>query len=709
MTTSATNSDQQPRVHIVDMNASLLSMTAAAALQANDTAVSSLTDMQLPETATVASESNGTEVSSVALLRGWLDDFGKQQKQHFQKNKHKEEVVPEQKEHSPVPMPPSQVRQLKGKWSSKVATASRTNKATHTAPAPRVVIQHSTPKKIELEKVQATNDGYASVKELSAWLASDPTNSTTMMRKKILKGRNIEAKSAVFAGSAAPSSTVATMQQPTVAAAAPSKNHRRMSLSTMPVAATTHVASRRASMAPRESTMDTWETSSLIGDGKTSEATGLDVLGRAMTEIGVSSSGSDDAAEISSRAKNMWRQKTPPRPMAAPRRYSMALALPTKNQHATVTDRGRLPFNSPALKKKLVVNVAAATCDNISLKERSDGAPMVDMESSDQYDNVIEINSSELHVPQADVQETFRRPFTRSVLQKPVTLFGTADDAQPFKPAKRTVDDGEQTLKTCSLTAEEPTEVSIDPPIVMASSTLSSWPDTDMSYQLTDSETAAIANGIAADCGSFNLDMIVSSHQLSEYESYTSSASDSQQVATKQEGNIAKNGMHSCPQLPSVTLDISKLRNTLKPRSDRKEKKDDESDMGPVGFHAARASFLAKINPPPKPDPEQEEDECEEDLNKPIDFRKARALLVKRSKQNGNDVEVLNKVTRRKAKFEGMIGQQRRRASVGSTDGLSRELLLHRASWQPVDKPGKFEKVFVGAEVAPKKTLDDLP
>ena len=88
-----------------------------------------------------------------------------------------------------------------------------------------------------------------------------------------------------------------------------------------------------------------------------------------------------------------------------------------------------------------------------------------------------------------------------------------------------------------------------------------------------------------------------------------------------------------------------------------------------------------------------------------LDFRKAREILVQRSKANGNEVNVLSKVNLRKAKFEGLEKEARRKSGAFG---------LLKPSWEETSQdgsaapPGTFVKTY--HEDAPaKKSLEDLP
>ena len=96
------------------------------------------------------------------------------------------------------------------------------------------------------------------------------------------------------------------------------------------------------------------------------------------------------------------------------------------------------------------------------------------------------------------------------------------------------------------------------------------------------------------------------------------------------------------------------------------------------------------------------------------DFRKARALLVQRSKANGCDVDIVSKVNRRKAKFEQLAKEERRKSGAMGLLKLSWEQQQQQqqedtssACGSAVSK-GKYVKVF-HENVPTKKSLEDLP
>jgi len=89
----------------------------------------------------------------------------------------------------------------------------------------------------------------------------------------------------------------------------------------------------------------------------------------------------------------------------------------------------------------------------------------------------------------------------------------------------------------------------------------------------------------------------------------------------------------------------------------------------------------------------------------PVDFRNARNFLIQRSRKNGHNAQVVNKVFMKKNKFEKMEQEMRRRSGPNG---------LLKPSWsqpgQVVGRPshGAYEKNFV-SDIAPKKSFEELP
>jgi len=91
----------------------------------------------------------------------------------------------------------------------------------------------------------------------------------------------------------------------------------------------------------------------------------------------------------------------------------------------------------------------------------------------------------------------------------------------------------------------------------------------------------------------------------------------------------------------------------------------------------------------------------------PVDFRSAREALVQRSKKNGHNAQVVNKVLLRKKKFEKLEDESRRKS-------MSTGLVL-KTSWDISEssdgRPSNvYEKKYVNAnDIAHKKSFEELP
>jgi hypothetical protein len=206
------------------VNMSLLSVESKLSGESKDTA---LTSVATDDLASVISGSEcGTEISSVALLRGWLDDFGKLQKKHYSKTavvgkapadvELEKPIRPKVRAPAlsmPTPLPksaasalakrmaPQTTKSITGSTKS-TAGSTKSSIADTTTTTVTTLRKHTAQKtmqlkpKFEASQVQATDEGYASVAKLSAWLADDPTRPKKV--KQIRRGANVIAKSLTF-------------------------------------------------------------------------------------------------------------------------------------------------------------------------------------------------------------------------------------------------------------------------------------------------------------------------------------------------------------------------------------------------------------------------------------------------------------------------------------------------------------------------------
>jgi hypothetical protein len=862
-------------VHHHHGSTSFLVDSSILSMESKDTAFSSLTAdaHDADATSTIASSDCATEVSSVAHLRGWLDDFGKQQKKHYEKNMDVEKKKQQQQQQTGA-QASSLVKRLvisesssSSTKSSKDSTSRRKNYATPVRIMP----------KFEEQEVQATNDGYASVAKLSAWLADDPTS--TKKVKQIRRGANVIAKSRKFdkglanviveqtkirSGSVLTQknilermksqdedepveewpkarSTVGVMDFKDAATTISVSNKKewlqnafkRNENAPVPRAKTDFVTSsdkqddvtakakqlwRIKRTPPRNKlptqTLRSIDSTALVTGGskqvlneeKSQEAlSSVARPGRATSVVGggvqfepeeqkntvplpfsaneilenqeTGEEKKQEETDVTSRtvstpqttkSRPTWKTRAASLSMVASSSVPGIKASPLRSAKPTSTTsimQADAPFDEQSEPKQETESYGESDMqvgDLVSLaadEPQPSGDSVPDQETPEQQKNrsctQFEMALSKLNLkrqimkgqstegkkgahgndeptlkaadPETDTNHrpedeegtlqtklpkaatkarssSFQTTFTKSAgadsanqkssfssspaaeSTSPITASETSkttvsmngpaniEFCNGFKPPSSTSGKSQPTEDSFGLTQVESAEASVDPATIVACTTETSAGELETTYEHSDSENnAASSENVGNRHGSFNLDMIVSPSLRRQQ-----------------------------PKKPPVPY--------LLPKSKYKQEKsnttENDDDMGPVGFHAARESFLRRLRPPsPEPEPESESDD-----DKPVDFRKAREILVKRSKKNGNAVEVLTKVNRRRAKFERIGQETRRRSSVSSTSsgGSSKGGRLRRASWQPLST-GCFEKTLVEVPIAPKKSFEDLP
>jgi hypothetical protein len=108
----------------------------------------------------------------------------------------------------------------------------------------------------------------------------------------------------------------------------------------------------------------------------------------------------------------------------------------------------------------------------------------------------------------------------------------------------------------------------------------------------------------------------------------------------------------------------------------------------------------AFVKKDPEPEPTEDLDDA---ADKPVNFQAARDLLISRSKKNGNAVEVVSKVSRRKAMFEKLQKDNQRKS------------LPHghlKPSWKPEESGNgigrNYKKTFL-PDIVPRKSFEELP
>jgi hypothetical protein len=135
-----------------------------------------------------SSDSECESEVSVTKLKGWLDDFGKKQRNHFEKVT----MIG----HVPVDVNLQKPTRPKVQVMQPTRTIKRTTEQMKEARKGPAMTPVRFKSRLE-DKVQATDNGYASVKELSAWLAGDPTTKKAV-RGSVRRGVNVINKSRMF-------------------------------------------------------------------------------------------------------------------------------------------------------------------------------------------------------------------------------------------------------------------------------------------------------------------------------------------------------------------------------------------------------------------------------------------------------------------------------------------------------------------------------
>ena len=151
----------------------------------------------LEDSASVQSSDCESDLS-VTRLKGWLDDFGKQNRAHYDKVNHVGKAP------DGVPLTKTARVRSANTPASKPMVAAKPAIRRNTDPSIMSAEMKKGPAKTPVryksrfkkDEVQATNDGYASVKKIAAWLAEDPT--TEKKTTTVRKGINVINKSRLF-------------------------------------------------------------------------------------------------------------------------------------------------------------------------------------------------------------------------------------------------------------------------------------------------------------------------------------------------------------------------------------------------------------------------------------------------------------------------------------------------------------------------------
>lgn len=704
--------------------------TSMLSMESKDTAISSVT----AEETTEASWSDGTttphDVSSVAMLRGWLNDFGEKHKKHCEQTTH----LGTPSLHVPLEKP------MRAKVHPKpVAPAGPTPLPQHTANAltKRLNEQkqkerrnYATPVRIkpkfEAAEVQATNEGYASVAKLSAWLADDPTSRKKV--KSLRRGANVIAKSRKFdkglANVIVENNNLKrghVKEKMHVLEITPSTSDDVDELST--ASEGVHAAPRtnivvgetKSTLVMRVSDKRQW----LAGAFKKSDS--AVVAPKAKTDLVTAK---DHRDEATARAKHMWRQRAPTRgqeeektSVSVPKPKVVLQTAATKPVAKTavalfpVTQTKTTPkmasaatpalktappmIHGPASQVKSVNTCKPAASVATKVLDSEQAAPPPKSKVEDQQ-----------HPPPTNLQET-QTKLSEENAPTPLVVPTTPEPIIVPPPAVRRL---KPTISAAGIMSSEKIFKARDPSLVIASPEVST----------TRMSTSALGGRAAGTVMEEEIDMVpevaLTESTLSipntgsdlTFDSYRrnssvdmiklavpvfSSSSDSNEATTFEKSPVSEQSPMTedlkpeDQREPPTQLLFTKAEggNVNSPTPTKFKVKTSESK----GVHS-RYAFA------PKP-VEVDLTKSEEEEGK-VDFRTARDMILQRAKKNGKKVEVVNKVTARKAMFEQM-GKSNRRKSL-----LQGNL---KTSWQP-QQGAKYEKTFV-EDVVPKRSFEDLP
>jgi hypothetical protein len=647
----------------------------------DNTAFSSLTDAHYVSHSISQEESTSTVVSSdcsssshgVAHLRGWLDGKSQQQqqKQPYDKSANNNQR-PVSKRFS---LSDTVLHNTNASKASKELHQSTNSNSSRRQAATPIRIKP----KFETTEVEATDQGYASVAKLSAWLADDPTSNKKRVTQ-LRRGANVIAKSRTF------DKGLANVIVETSTIRAGHVKEQRQSLGCRQGELTSPMKAQSTVGVGAVSSINVGKQKEWLSNAFKTQTGG----GRAQTEVITRDS---DMQDITLRAKQMWRvkQTTPPRHAVQQHETGGCLSkeiapteFGTKSHVSELFDEAKLtdtvatttnqsfapsastaPFPAPALKpssykaqkmygftpprmNKSAYNLKTQQQQQLQQFNSSFlSLPTCNFEDSiaSMPEAVTASCLAEMNIPWPEMEES-----ACSVIKPNVGASNQLDNYQPTESFQGGVwSKADAPLLSPSFIAKASQfDVSehfmlrdIEAVDTATTTDTSEASESDHPMVCQEDETACLALAASTKKPDFKLDMIVRPYRS--------------QRSTDQRATDAK--VSRTPEFQKVHLRSSCLERG------KKEIEIDE-DMGPVGFHAARASFLARLNPPKPVEPD---DSIEFDPDAPVDFRRARDALVKRARKNGNPTEVMTKINRRKQQFE-RIGNanSKRRSSLSS-------------------------------------------
>lgn len=158
-----------------------------------------------------------------------------------------------------------------------------------------------------------------------------------------------------------------------------------------------------------------------------------------------------------------------------------------------------------------------------------------------------------------------------------------------------------------------------------------------------------------------------------------------------------KNTTHACQQVQHAEQPSPAVGQESKQEEQPVRESNDEERTGPPPATGSDVE-LAAAECTHDGNTDVEEDKTE------VDFRTARQALIQRGKQNGHQMQVVNKVFMKKAKFEKLEMEQRRRSGIHG---------LLKTSWEEADPSAglpsnAYDKKTI-PNIAPKKSFEELP
>ncbi len=600
---------------------------------------------------------------SVTRLKGWLDDFGKQNRAHYDKVNHVGKAPDGVTLKKTVRAKSANTPASKPMVAAKPAIRRTTDPSVMSAemkkgPAKTPVRYKSRFKK---DEVQATNDGYASVKKIAAWLAEDPT--TEKKTTTVRKGINVINKSRLFEKDL----EHVIIEQNRIVKGSVSQKKGFFQSEAFAEDDGNCETSSCVSVTDKKKWLEC-----AFGGKKSVEEADID------NENSIASMSVLDKREWLSNAfkgADGGRTKTtttPSRFRGAASEPGGATMVPRRNEEAVMSVKEK--FQSRAASRRTLSD----TSDPWESKSSHTEEEAVATKQKWQQRAARRSLSGSTHPPPNCSTQSDER------LSSPVK----ACLRKPVKPSPSSAD-GNNSLGT----RDDP----FNPPTIERVKTISSFesPPRNQVARKWQERKAAI-------------------QKASPQRPVPSGSPARTNIAKKwQERKVAKE--RASPQKPANDSNVketdtvspspinpgTRIVKTWQERQSVHSKTMTTTLKGVAVSEDAKALLTAEHSQSEsKPDDQSESKPDEEET---FDFRAAREKLLKRSAQNGNPLKVINKVTLRKQKYEKLQAEMKRQtAPMG----------LLKPTWEQVPPDvgptTSYTKNFVD-NIAPKKSFEDLP